>query len=225
MLNRTSTDLYVGLSSDHIMLSNSPNSPTRRIKLATQIRTSTTPVPRSIPTPTIPTGGHQEQWSSAYSPASTTMDRSPSVADVSPVAGQMRWGQNQPQMPPTVHEPERPMHAVDPGMQQPMGYSYAVDPNGRSVQPVQPVAYHSEAQMMPAYTQPTSPADYHARHPGPPIPPPQAPTYAQYSAPQGYAHMPHSPHDPEQHMQMMHRQPMETQPQMMYMPQNMKAEQ
>ena len=206
------------------MISNSPNSPTRRIKLATQLRTSTTPVPRSIPTPTIQTSSHQEQWSSAYSPASTTMDRSPSVADVSPVAGQLRWGQSQPQVPATVHEPERPMHhPVDQGMQQPISYSYAMDPSGRPVQPVHPVAYHTEAQMMPAYTQPTSPADYHARHPGPQIPPPQAPTYAQYPAPQAY--MPHSPHDPDPHMQMMHRQPMDSQPQMMYMPQNMKAEQ
>lgn len=223
MLVCTYAELHIGLSSDHIMLSNSPNSPTRRIKLATQIRTSTTPVPRSIPTPTIPPGSHQEQWGSAYSPASTAIDRSPSVADVSPVAGQMRWGQTPTQVNPPVHEQERPMHPVDPGMQQPMGYSYAIDTNGRPVQPVQSVGYHSEPQMIPGYTQPTSPADYHGRHPGRPISNPQAPTYAQYPAPQGY--LPHSPHDHDPHMQMMHHQAMDSQQRMMYMPQNMKAEQ
>jgi hypothetical protein len=110
------------------------------------------------------------------------------------------------------------MHPGDPGMQQAIGYGYTIDSNGRPVQPVQPVSYHSEPQMMPSYTQPASPADYQARHAGPAMQNSQAPAYSQYpAAPQGY--MPHSPHDSDPHMQMMHRQ------NMMYIPQNMKAEQ
>jgi hypothetical protein len=215
---------FVGLSSEHIMLTNSPHSPTRRIKLATQIRASTTPAPRSIPTPTMPPGSHQEQWGHAYSPASSTLDRSPSVADVSPVVGTMRWSQQPPQVSTPVHEPERSMHPVDHGMQQQISYNYSIDPDGRPVQPVQPAQFHSEPQMLPAYTQSTSPADYHPRHSNQPMPTAQTPTYAQYQAPQAY--MPHSPHDPDHHLQMMHRQSMDSQQQLLYnMPQNMKAEQ
>jgi hypothetical protein len=117
------------------------------------------------------------------------------------------------------------MHPVDPNMQQPMGYSYTIDSNGRPVQPVQPVNYHSEPQMMPNYTQTTSPSDYHGRHHGQSLPAVQTPAYAQYPGPQGY--IPHSPHDAsDPHMQMqMHRQSMDTHQQLLYnMPQNMKAE-
>ncbi|KIW02273.1 uncharacterized protein PV09_06423 [Verruconis gallopava] len=213
-----------GLNSDHIMLTGSPNSPTRRIKLATQLRNSATPVPRSIPTPSVPSVGPQEQWGATYSPATSSIDRSPSIADVSPVAGTMRWGQNSPQVSAPIHEPERPMHPVDPTIQQSMNYNYAIDSSGRPVQPVQPVAYHSEAPMMPAYTQPASPADYHGRHPGQQIPAAQTPAYAQYPAAQGF--IPHSPHESDPHLQMMHRQSLDSQQQIMYsMPPNMKAEQ
>lgn len=206
------------------MLAAGSNSPGRRIKLSTQLRTSATPAPRSIPTPTATALSHHEQWGSAYSPVSSSVERSPSAADVSPVAGSMRWGQQAPQVNPPIPEPERHLHQVDPNIQQPMGYSYVVDSTGRPVQPVQPVTYQSEAQMMPSYSQ-TSPHssvnDYHNRHSGLPLSTVHTPTY-QYPPSQGF----HSPHEADPHMQqMLHRQSMDSQQQLLYnMPQDMKAE-
>jgi hypothetical protein len=122
------------------------------------------------------------------------------------------------------------MHAVDPNIQQPVGYSYAIDSNGRpiqQVQQVQQVQYQPEAQMIPGYAQTTSPpahvTDYHSRHSGAQMAPAPAPTYATYSGGQGY--MPASPHESEP-MQMMHRSSMDSQQQqLMYnMQPNMKSE-
>jgi regulator of replication initiation timing len=109
-----------------------PASPTRRLRIAT--RSSSVPtvpsVPRSIPA-AINTMTPQDQWNQAYcSPVTSGVDRSPSLADVSPVSTNMRWGA------PHHHSPMASAGDMN-------HHHHAIDHNGNSVQVPQhsPVAY------------------------------------------------------------------------------------
>jgi hypothetical protein len=209
------------MNSDNVVLPAGPSSPNRRMKISTQIRTSSTPAPRSVPTPNVQQApmAQQESWQSAYSPVSSTIERSPSLADVSPAPANMRWNPHHSQVSPPIPESERNIHAVDPNIQQqhPVNYGYVLDPNGR------PIQYQAEGQMMSNYPPTSAPpghmGDYHGRHSSAQMAPAPAPAYAQYPGPSQY--MPASPHESEHSIPIMHRPTMESQ-QLMY---NMKSEQ
>jgi hypothetical protein len=213
-----------GLNSENVALPSGPTSPNRRLKITTQLRTASTPTPRSVPTPNVQQGPMppQEAWQNAYSPVSSTNDRSPSLADVSPATANIRWGPpHHSQVSPSIPEQERNMHQVDPNVQhQPVSYSYVLDASGR------PIQYQPEGQMMSTYPSTSSPGghinDYHGRHSSAQMAPAPAPSYAQYGGPSGY--LPASPHETEP-LPIMHRPSMENQQLMYNMPSNMKSEQ
>lgn len=212
----------LGINSDNIALPPGPPSPNRRMKITTQMRTSSTPAPRSVPTPNVQQAplAPQESWQNAYSPVSSTIERSPSLADVSPASANMRWGPPHPSQvnSPAIPEPERNMHQVDSNVQQhPVSYGYVMDPGGR------PIQYQPDGQMMSPYPPTSAPAvhmtDYNGRHSSAQISPASAPTYSQYP---GSGYMPASPHESEP---LMHRPSLDSQQLMYNMPSNMKSEQ
>ncbi|KAF2435449.1 hypothetical protein EJ08DRAFT_656450 [Tothia fuscella] len=212
-----------GMSSEMVGMPPGPTSPNRRMKISTQIRTSSTPVPRSVPTPNVPQGPMppHEAWQNAYSPVSSTIERSPSLADVSPATSNLRWGPPHAQVSPSIPEPERNMHQVDPNSRhQPVSYNYVLDASGR------PMQYQPEGQLMSGYPPATSPGghmtEYHGAHSNAQMAPAPAPSYTQYAAPPNY--LPASPHESEP-MPLMHRPTMESQQLMYNMPSNMKSEQ
>lgn len=205
------------------MLPAAPASPNRnpRMKISTQVRTSSTPAaPRSVPATSVQQAmPPQEPWNTAYSPVSSTIERSPSIADTSPVAGNMRWNSHHSPVGPPIPEPERHMQPMDPALQQQQyapNHNYVVDTNGR---PMHHQQYQPEPQMMAPYAQTRSPTghvpEYHPGHSGAQMAPSPATAYPPYPHSQGY--IPASPHEPEQQMQMMQRPGMESQQQQQIM--------
>lgn len=209
-----------GISSENAILSAAPASPNRnpRMKIPTQVRTSSTPAPRSVPVTSVQQSmAPQEAWNNAYSPVST-IERSPSIADASPVAGNMRWNSHHSPVGPPIPEPERHnMQPMDPALQQQQQYAanhnYVVDTNGRPMQHHQ--QYQPEPQMMAPYAQTRSPTghvpEYHPGHSNAQMVPSPATAYPTYPHSQGY--IPASPHEPEQMHMMQQRPGMEAQQQ------------
>ncbi|KAE9984942.1 hypothetical protein BLS_000521 [Venturia inaequalis] len=206
-----------GISSENAMLSAAPASPNRnpRMKISTQVRTSSTPAPRSVPATSVQHSmAPQADWNSAYSPVSSTMERSPSIADASPVVGNLRWNSHH-----SPIGPERHMQTMDPALQQQQQYApnhnYVVDTNGRPIQHHQ--QYQPEPQMMAPYAQTRSPTghvpDYHPGHSNAQMAPSPATAYPTYPHSQGQAYMPVSPHEPGQMQMMQQRSGMEAQQQ------------
>jgi hypothetical protein len=188
-----------------------PASPTRRLRIQTRsssVPTSST-VPRSVPNSA--TLAMQDQWNPTFSPDTTSVDRSPSLADVSPVSTTLRWGSN-PQPSPVMSDQGVPAdHAVQ---QSPVGYSYMMEGPERHLS-YSPATEHA---MMAPYPTPTHSEPVNGY--GPPHSGPQmsqtipSPAYAQFpGTPQSFIAT--SPHDNDVNMQMMQRTPVETK-QMMY---------
>lgn len=201
-----------------------PTSPTRRLRITT--RSSSVPtVPRSIPNAIIaPSMSHQDHWNSAFahSPVSSAVDRSPSLADVSPVSTTMRWG---PHAQPSPALSDSGNGVDHHGCPQPssVNYSYILD-NGRAL------SYSPAADgglMQQFSTQGNGPDSMVAYAPnsGPqmsqPIP---SPAYTQYPAtPQSFIAT--SPHETDASLHLMSQQsPVEAQPIMYSMPTTIKEE-
>ncbi|TID26689.1 bzip transcription [Venturia nashicola] len=209
-----------GISAENVMLPAAPASPNHnsRMKISNQVPTSSTPAPRSVPATSVQQSmAPQEAWNTTYSPVSSTIERSPSIADASPVAGNMRWNSQHSPVGPPIPEPERHMQPMDPALQQQQQYApshnYVVDTNGRPMQHHQ--QYQPEPQMMAPYAQARSPtghvAEYHPGHSNAHMAPSSATAYPAYPHPQGQAYMPVSPHEPEQMHMIQQRSGMEAQ--------------
>lgn len=186
------------------------------MKLNTQIRASPAPsvAPRSIPVSAVQqTVSAQDTWVNTYSPVSA-VERSPSVADVSPINGTVRWNTPHGQINPPVTEPDRMMQPVDAIVQQPVNYNYMVDSAGRPVhyQEQTPIASYPQPSASPSHL-----AEYHSRHSSAQIAP--SPAYAPYPNPQPF--MAASPHE---EVPMMQQAPMHAQHMAYNMPPNMKSE-
>jgi hypothetical protein len=192
-----------------------PDSPTRRLRI--QTRSSSVPtastVPRSVPnSATLPM---QDQWNQNFSPVTTAVDRSPSLADVSPVSTSLRWGAH-PQPSPVLSDHGMTAQSVDQ-----QNYGYLMDGSERHIS-YSPSAEHS---MMAPYPTPTHSEPINGY--GPPhsgaqmsqtIP---SPAYTQFpGTPQSFIG---SPHENDGHMQMMQqRTPIDNQPMMYSVPNNLK---
>lgn len=209
---------------------NGPTSPSRRLKLQTQGRSSSTPAaPRSVPNSAqLP---QQDPWSGAYSPVSA-VERSPSLADVSPVATNIRWGPTHPDSP-VISDSG---HSVDGSQQhqhqhqhqaQAVPYNnYLIDSTGR------PMAFSAagDAALMSSYAasnpSPTTngyPTQMSCAQISPAVP---SPAFAQFPAtPQSF--MSASPHHEQDHMQQLMQQqrtPVDAQAMMYGVPSNGKEE-
>jgi hypothetical protein len=199
-----------------------PTSPTRRLKLSTQMRASSMPaVPRSVPNSAV--APHpQEPWNGAYSPTSSGVDSrgSPSLADVSPVVtgpGSMHhWNQHHAPMPSPAVSDAGP-HADGSGQ----SYGYLqMDNSGR------PLSYSPAGDgMMPQYSNAgASPIVTQAGNSQMSATMP-SPAYTQFPAtPQSFITSPGedpSMQDPNMHL-MQQRTPVEAQPIMYSMPTSMK---
>jgi hypothetical protein len=192
-----------------------PASPTRRLRIAT--RSSSVPnVPRSVPnSATLPI---QEHWN--FSPVNTTVERSPSLADVSPVSTTLRWAPH-PQPSPVMSDPPQQVdHSVP--QHSPVAYNYMLD-NGERTITYSPAA---DGSMM-AYPTPTASESVNgfvSHHSGPQmsqsVP---SPAYAHYpTTPQSFIST--SAHDdPNMHMGPQ-KTPVENQPMMYCIPGQMKDE-
>lgn len=188
---------------NHPDMLSGPTSPSRRLKLQTQGRASSTPAaPRSVPN-SAQLPPHQDAWNGTYSPVSSTVERSPSLADVSPVSTNIRWGPTHPHSP-VISDAG---HSVD-GSSGPQGvnYNYMLDNTGR------PMAYASasEGAMMSTYAasnpSPTAngyPSQLSAPQLTPTVP---SPAYGQFpGTPQSFiSASPH--HDDHQNMQQLMQQ-------------------
>lgn len=188
------------------------------MKLNTQIRASpvSSVAPRSAPVSAVqqPVPG-QDTWPTTYSPVSTGLERSPCVAGVSPISGNVRWNTPHGQVNQPVNEPERMMQSVDAAVQQPVNYSYIVDSAGR------PVHYQEQPQIVTYPQTSASPAnmsEYHPRHSSVQMAP--SPAYVPYQNHQPY--MATSPH--EEAVPMMQQAPMHAQHMAYNLPPNMKSE-
>lgn len=200
-----------------------PTSPTNKLRITT--RSSSVPTaPRSIPLMTPTTlSQHQEQWNIPYaSPVSTANERTPSLADVSPLSNSMRWGQH-PQPSPVLSDAGHQQHNASCQPQSSVGYSYMMDHHGRALS-YSPAA---ESHMMHHQHQftssgaPENVVSYAPQHSGH-LP---SPAYSQYpSTPQSFlATSPH--HEAESKFQTMAQQsPVEAQPIMYNMPSSLKEE-
>jgi hypothetical protein len=203
-----------------------PTSPTKRLRIATQTRASSVPtvptVPRSVPNsavgPAIP-----QDWNPAFpSPVTTAVDRSPSLADVSPVSTTIRWGAH-PQPSPVMSDPGPP---VDPSgavpQHSPVTYNYMIDGSERALS-YSPVA--DPSMMQPYPTPAVTEAGFGPPHSGPQmtsaIP---SPAFTQFpNTPQSF--MATSPHEADPNMQMMQqRTPVESGPVMYNIPNGLKEE-
>jgi hypothetical protein len=163
------------------------------MKLNTSFRTSSIPPPpppRSTPSSGIPQSlPPHETWNGAYTPVSSAIERSPSIADVSPVTSSMRWTPAHHQLSPPSTESERMMHhpieqSIDPAVQQPVSYPYMVNNSGP------PVHYQGETSIVTYPTTSSAPPqmpDYHPRQSGAQMAPspayPPFPTHQDYIAP------------------------------------------
>jgi len=196
-----------------------PDSPTKRLRIATQTRASSVPnvptVPRSVPNSAVGQSVPQD-WNPAFpSPVTTTAERSPSLADVSPVSTTMRWGGPHPQPSPVMSDPGRPHDPSAHPQHSPVGYNhhYMLDGAERALS-YTPVADHS--MMQPYPTPAVSEPGYGPQHSGPQMTPAiPSPAYAQFpNTPQSYIAT--SPHDAEHNMHMMQQRTPVEQPPVMY---------
>lgn len=197
-----------------------PDSPTRRLRI--QTRSSSVPnvstVPRSVPnSATIPM---QDQWNQTFSPVTTAVDRSPSLADVSPVSTSLRWGAH-PQPSPGLSDhgmaPQSVEHVSQAGS---VRYGYIMDGSERHIS-YSPSAEHA---MMAPYPTPThsEPVNgYGPPHSGSMSQAIPSPAYNQFpGTPQSFIG---SPHESDGHMHMMQqRTPIENQQMMYSVPNNLK---
>jgi hypothetical protein len=179
-----------------------PASPTRKLRITT--RSSSVPnAPRSVPN----SAGlaMQEQWNPTFSPVTTAVDRSPSLADVSPVSTTLRWNSH-PQPSPAMSDPGVPTQQMEHSMPQPspLHYGYLMDNGERTI-----TYTPSSDPMMQPYPTPvgSEPVNGYGtpQHSGPQMTPGvPSPAFAQYPAtPQSFhAQSPH-PHDMESNLQMM----------------------
>jgi len=201
-----------------IALTSGSSSPSGRIKLNTQMRASpvSTVGPRSVPVSTVqPSVQQHDTWANAYSPVSAGVERSPSLADVSPMNSNVRWGTPHGQISPPVTEADRMMQPVDTNVQQPVNYNYIVDSAGR------PMHYQEQTPMVsypPSSASPSHITEYHSRQSSAHIAP--SPAYASFTNPQTYITA--SPH--EEAMPMMQPTPMHAQHIAYGMTPNMKSE-
>jgi hypothetical protein len=199
-----------------------PASPTRRLRITTRSASVPT-VPRSVPnSATLPL---QDQWNPTFSPVTTAVDRSPSLADVSPVSTTLRWAPH-PQHSPVMSDPGVSAQQVDQVAQpSPVSYNYIVDNDQRSLS----YSPATDPSMMQPYPTPATSEPVNGYGPSPhtaaqmssAIP---SPAYAQFpGTPQSF--IASSPHDtdPSMHMMPPQRTPVEAQP-MMYSMQQMKDE-
>jgi hypothetical protein len=203
---------------------NGPTSPSRRLKLQTQGRSASTPAaPRSVPNSAqLP---QQDPWNGNYSPVSA-VERSPSLADVSPVATNIRWGPTHPDSP-VISDAG---HSVD-GSQQPQAVTYnnyLIDSNGRhmafSTAASDAALMSSYAASNPSPTNNGYPPQMSCAQISPAVP---SPAFAQFPAtPQSF--MSASPHHEQDHMQHMMQQqqrtPVEAQAMIYGVPSNVKEE-
>ncbi|KAF2668244.1 hypothetical protein BT63DRAFT_271856 [Microthyrium microscopicum] len=199
-----------------------PTSPTRRLRITT--RSSSVPtVPRSIPNSAIQTSHamqqQQDHWNqSAFHSPTSGVDRSPSLADVSPVSTSIRWAPH-PHPSPALSD----QGGVDPNtgcpQPSPVNFNYMLD-NGRSIS----YSPASDPSMMQQFSQAGGHDHSHAfashsqSQMSAPIP---SPAYTQYPAtPQSFiATSPHEADASLQHL-MSQQSPVEAQPIMYSMPTN-----
>jgi hypothetical protein len=207
---------------NHPDMLNGPTSPSRRLKLQTQGRASSTPAaPRSVPNSAQL--APQEAWNGAYSPVSSAAERSPSLADVSPVSTNIRWGPTHPHSPVISDEG----HSVDGSQSQAVNYNYMLDSTGR------PITYTSasEGAMLSTYaaSNPSPTANgYQSQLSGPQITPTvPSPAYGQFpGTPQSFisASPHHEEHPNMQQLMQQQRTPVEVQSMMYGVPGSIKDE-
>jgi len=203
-------------SNEGIALTSGSSPPNRRVKLNKQMRDSpvSTVGPRSVPVSAVqPPVQQQDSW--AYSPVSAAVERSPSLADVSPINTNVRWGTPHGQVSPPVTEAERMVQPIDVNVQQPVNYNYIVDSAGR------PVHYQEQAAIVPYPSASASPShitEYHSRQSSAQIAP--SPAFTPFPSHQSYIAA--SPH--EETMPMMQPTPMHAQHMAYSMTPSMKSE-
>jgi hypothetical protein len=147
-----------------------------------------------------------DQWNQTFSPVTTAVDRSPSLADVSPVSTTLRWGHHHPHQSPVMSDPGVSAQQVDHNsvaQPSPVTYNYIVDTGER------PMSYSPAADpsMMQPYPTPATSESVNGYCQSPHSAPQMnstipSPAYAQFpGTPQSY--MATSPHDSDPNMQMM----------------------